>query len=280
VRPAHQNRCPWLRPGAFSWGNRCRCRRLSGAATHRPHRRRCCRGRHGPGAAAPGGGRRADLLAVADHLRHRAAVAVVGVGQDADLAALRQVLHRVGAGLLTLWVVSGPSRQVGTNRANVGRGRGIKVRKRQLLSLVLAPVLWHPMLTAHRFFDHCNRKAPRAGRLRTGCGSSSWHLGPDPVGRLGFAHGPSGAWRERNGDHVSEKRCSGLDPLGCDLGPGYAAWCFNTRETELASRSLRLRDDVRAAPSSSLGCWATFAITRTSAVRTGSGDPWPDSLGG
>jgi hypothetical protein len=52
-------------------------------------------------------------------------------------------------------------------------------------------------------------------------------------------------------DHVSGKRCSGLDLLGCDPGPGYAARDLNTRGTELAYRSLRLRDGVRAAPSSS-----------------------------
>jgi hypothetical protein len=38
---------------------------------------------------------------VADHLRHRAAIAVGGVGLDADLAAPRQALHQIGAGLLT-----------------------------------------------------------------------------------------------------------------------------------------------------------------------------------
>jgi hypothetical protein len=38
---------------------------------------------------------------VADHLRHRAAVAVGGVGLDAHLAAPRQALDQIGAGLLT-----------------------------------------------------------------------------------------------------------------------------------------------------------------------------------
>ena len=68
----------------------------------------------------------------------------------------------------------------------------------------------------------------------------------------GFTHRLSEAWQERNGDHVSGKRCSGLDLLGCDPGSGYAVRAFNTRETELSlCRSLRLRDDVRAASSSS-----------------------------
>jgi hypothetical protein len=55
----------------------------------------------------------------------------------------------------------------------------------------------------------------------------------------------------KEGDHVWEKRCSGLDLLGCDPGPGYAARVFNLRETELAYGSLRLRDGVRATSSSS-----------------------------
>jgi hypothetical protein len=96
-----------------------------------------------------------------------------------------------------------------------------------------------------------NRKAPRRGRLSTGRGSEPWHLRLDRVGCLGFTHGLSGAWQVRTGDHVWEKRCSGLDLLGCDPGSGYAARDFNTRETELAYRSLPLRDGVRAAPSSS-----------------------------
>jgi hypothetical protein len=76
-----------------------------------------------------------------------------------------------------------------------------------------------------------------------------------PVGCLWFTHDLSGAWQGRKGDHVWEKRCSGLDLLGCDPGPGYVARGFNTRETELASRSLLLRDDVRAAsPSSPVVC--------------------------
>ena len=70
-------------------------------------------------------------------------------------------------------------------------------------------------------------------------------------GVWGFTHRLSGAWQGRNGDHVSGKGCSGLDLLGCDPGSGYAARGFNTRETELAYRSLLLRDDARAASSSS-----------------------------
>lgn len=55
----------------------------------------------------------------------------------------------------------------------------------------------------------------------------------------------------KEGDHVSGKRCSGLELLSCDHGSGYAARGCNTRETELAYGSLRVRDDVRAASSSS-----------------------------
>jgi hypothetical protein len=50
-------------------------------------------------------------------------------------------------------------------------------------------------------------------------------------------------------DHVSEKRCSGLDLLGCDPGPGYAARGLKERETELAYGSLLHCDGIRATPS-------------------------------
>jgi len=70
-------------------------------------------------------------------------------------------------------------------------------------------------------------------------------------GVCSFTHALSGAWQGRNGDHVSGKRCSGLDLLGCDPArrvtefSGYVShrWC-------------------------------------ASAVRTGSGAPWPDSDSG
>ena len=76
-----------------------------------------------------------------------------------------------------------------------------------------------------------------------------------PVGCLWFIHDLSGAWQGRKGDHVWEKRCSGLDLLGCDPGSGYATQDVRTRETELVYRSLRLRDDARAAsPSSPVVC--------------------------
>ena len=72
-----------------------------------------------------------------------------------------------------------------------------------------------------------------------------------PVGCLWFTRRLSGAWQGRHGDHIWEKRCSGLDLLGCDPGPGYAAQGFNMQESALAYRSLRLRDGVRATPSRS-----------------------------
>jgi hypothetical protein len=91
---------------------------------------------------------------------------------------------------------------------------------------------------------------PCRGALAPVAAVTSSHQGL-PVGCLSFTHDLSGAWQERNGDHVWEKRCSGLDLLGCDPGPGYAARGVNTRESEVAYRSLRLRDGVLAAPSSS-----------------------------
>jgi hypothetical protein len=97
-------------------------------------------------------------------------------------------------------------------------------------------------------------RRPVGGALAPVAAVTSSHQGL-PVGCLWFTHDLSGAWHGRKGDHVWEKRCSGLDLLGCDPGSGYAARGFNTRETELASRSLLLRDDVRAAsPSSPVVC--------------------------
>lgn len=95
-----------------------------------------------------------------------------------------------------------------------------------------------------------SRKAPRGGALapvadhRLGI----WGL----TDRVSVFHAwPVWGLAGKGWDHVSGKSCSGLDLLGCDPGPGYVARDLNTRGTELAYRSLRLRDGVRAAPSSS-----------------------------
>ena len=93
-------------------------------------------------------------------------------------------------------------------------------------------------------------RRPVGGALAPVAAVTSSHQGL-PVGCLWFTHRLSGAWQERTGDHVWEKRCSGLDLLGCDPGSGYAARGVNTRETELAYCSVRLRADVHAAPASS-----------------------------
>ena len=66
----------------------------------------------------------------------------------------------------------------------------------------------------------------------------------------------------KEGDHVWETRCSELDRLGCDPDSGYAALRFNTRESEMAYDSVRLRDGVLAAPSRSLLCVASLAHLR------------------
>ena len=93
-------------------------------------------------------------------------------------------------------------------------------------------------------------RRPVGGALAPVAAVTSSHQGL-PVGCLWFTHRLSGAWQERTGHHVWEKRCSGLDLLGCDPGSGYAARDFNTQETQLAYSSLQLRDDARAASSSS-----------------------------
>jgi len=107
------------------------------------------------------------------------------------------------------------------------------------------------MQDLHGSLRKCIRKAPRyGGALAPVAAVSSSHQGL-PVGCLSFTHDLSWACQGRNGDHVWEKRCSGLDLLSCDYAPGYAALRFNTRESEVAYRSLLLRDGVRAAPLSS-----------------------------
>ena len=93
-------------------------------------------------------------------------------------------------------------------------------------------------------------RRPVGGALAPVAAVTSSHQGL-PVGCLWFTYDLSWAWQGREGDHVWEKRCSRLDLLGCDLDPGTAARGVNTRESELAYRSLRLRDDARAASSSS-----------------------------
>ncbi len=102
--------------------------------------------------------------------------------------------------------------------------------------------------------------SPTGRRPVGGALAPAWDHRPGIWGSIGsgvlvFTLGLSGAWQERKGDHVSGKRCSRLDLPGCDPGSGTAARGVNTRETELASRSLLLRDDVRAAsPSSPVLC--------------------------
>ena len=101
-------------------------------------------------------------------------------------------------------------------------------------------------------------RRPVGGALAPVAAVTSSHQGL-PVGCLSFTHDlstaaqkPSAwAWQGRKGDHVWEKRCSRLDLLGCDPGSGTTAQDVRKRETELQYRSLLLRDDVRAASSSS-----------------------------
>ena len=112
-------------------------------------------------------------------------------------------------------------------------------------------------------------RRPVGGALAPVAAVTSLHQGL-PVGCLWFTHDlstaaqkPSAwAWQGRKGDHVWEKRCSGLDLLGCDPGSGTTAQDLRTRETELAYRSLPLRDDARAASPSSLLCVASLAHLR------------------
>ena len=91
-------------------------------------------------------------------------------------------------------------------------------------------------------------RRPVGGALAPVAAVTSSHQGL-PVGCLWFTHDlstaaqkPSAwAWEGRKGDHVWEKRCSGLDLLGCDPGSGTTAQDLRTREAELAYRSQLLR---------------------------------------
>jgi hypothetical protein len=148
--------------------------------------------------------------------------------------------------------------------------RGIKVPNRPRKDLMVGLLLADPSGSAGAIGGRSEERwcglviVPPTGRRPVGgalapvAAVTSLHQGL-PVGCLWFTHDlstaaqkPSAwAWQGRKGDHVWEKRCSGLDLLGCDPGSGTTAQDLRTRETELAYRSLLLRDDVRAAPSSS-----------------------------
>ena len=97
-------------------------------------------------------------------------------------------------------------------------------------------------------------RRPMWGRLHTGCGG--YLLTPRTAGRVSVVHAwPALCLTGEGRNHVSGKRCSELDLLGCDPGSSYAARGFIRRETELASCSLLIRDDARAAsPSSPVVC--------------------------
>ena len=123
---------------------------------------------------------------VAGHLRHRAAVAVGGVGLDIDLSTPRQTLHQIGARLLTPGAANDAEAVIAmTNRASVRWGRGIKDAK---------PATAQPGTGLLSSGDRCRmridfsitstRRRPMWGRLSTGCGSWPWHLGLDRVGCL------------------------------------------------------------------------------------------------
>ena len=94
--------------------------------------------------------------------------------------------------------------------------------------------------------------APWGGRLSSGCGNEV--LTQKLAGQVSVKHAFS-VWglTGKDGDHVWKTRCSELDLLGCDPDSGYAALRFSTRESDVACRSVRLRDGVRATPSRSPG---------------------------
>jgi hypothetical protein len=82
----------------------------------------------------------------------------------------------------------------------------------------------------------------------------------------------------------TEHRCSWLDPISCSLRLRYAAqfWTLDSlwlayESSSTVWRSRRAIEDKVCA--GVLVCWCSTHAERTSVVRTGSGDPWPDSVG-
>ena len=118
-----------------------------------------------------------------------------------------------------------------------------------------------------------DRKAPQVGapshRLRTFALAS----GADPVGCLGFTHGLSGAWQERNGITSLGRDAQGLTfsvviPARA-IQPGVSTrgkqkWCI-----ALCGYGMTL------APRHRVHC-CVWHRWRTSPMRTGSDDLWPD----
>jgi hypothetical protein len=122
-----------------------------------------------------------------------------------------------------------------------------------------------------------NRKAPRGGRLSTGCGSSPWHLGAGPIGCLWFTHRLSGDWQERKGITSLGRDARGLTfsaviPAQV-MQPGIATRGKHKWRMALCDYGMAFAPHHRV----HVGFVAFRAHLRSG---TGSGDPWPDSLGG
>lgn len=89
------------------------------------------------------------------------------------------------------------------------------------------------MQNAHRFLDHSTGRRPVGGALapvtdhRLGIWGKTWS-GVFCSGMVCLVPDRKGA------DHITEKRCSGVDLLGCDPGSGYAALRFNMQNWLIA----------------------------------------------
>lgn len=120
-------------------------------------------------------------------------------------------------------------------------------------------------------------KAPRGGRLSTGRGSQPRRGELDRVGCLGFTHRLSGAWQERKGITSGRSDAQGLT---------FSA-VIPARVMQPGNLHAGIRCGVwlSAATGWRSGCatkvtFVASPVGRSSAFRTGSGDPWPDSCGG
>lgn len=90
------------------------------------------------------------------------------------------------------------------------------------------------------------------GRLSTGCKVHRWHLTVDLVGCLWNHDSPVWGLAGKENDHGSGERCSGLDLISGDRGPGYAARGINNRGICSGVSLMRLRGDVLVTSPSSL----------------------------
>ena len=118
--------------------------------------------------------------------------------------------------------------------------------------------------------------APCGGAFTPVANGHRWHLAVASIRcRWGHDHPVGGLTGKEWGSRLW-MRSSGLDLSSCDPGPGETTRVVNNRDTDVAYHSCcyGVMDALHHR-----GHMGIDASRRTSAVHTGSGDPWPDSVG-